>query len=238
MALINKLLPKYVRLPLLVVVVVNFLGYYLPSRLFVTDVVRYDLTLGLDRLLPFLPSFILIYVLSYVQWVGTYVFHCRMDVRLCYRIAAANFCAKSMAMLCFIFLPTTINRPEVPGSGIFSWLTQLIYDLDNPVNLMPSLHCLESWMCFRLACMMPKKNKWYIAGQGVFTLLVFASTVLVKQHFVLDIPAGILVCELGWLIAERLGLWRVFNKLQTPSAKAWLKANNLSLDEKQKEEIL
>lgn len=224
---IENLLPKFVRLPLLLMLLFNFGVYILPSRLFVRNVARYDLTLALDILLPCLPIFALIYVLAYLQWVGSYVLHCRESVQLCYRIAAANIIAKLLCLLCFIFLPTRMVRPEVTGTGLFAWGTRLIHTIDDPVNLFPSIHCLESWMCFRSAMMLKKKNGWYIAGQGVFTLLVFASTVLIKQHFVIDIPAGILVCEIGLFLSRRCGLWRIFNKIQTPSAKAWLKQQSI-----------
>ena len=38
----------------------------------------------------------------------------------------------------------------------------------------------------------------------VFTLLVCASTVLVKQHFLPDIAGGILGAELGLLLSRRV----------------------------------
>lgn len=224
---IDELLPKFVRLPLLLMVVFNFAVYILPSRLFVRNVERYDLSLALDLLLPCIPFFALFYVLAYVQWAGSYILHCRDSVQLCYRIAAANIFAKVICLACFTFFPTYLVRPEVPGSGLFAWGTRLIHTIDNPVNLFPSIHCLESWLCFRSAMMLHRKNGWYIAAQGILTLLVFASTVLIKQHFVIDIPAGILVCEIGLFLSGRCGLWRMFNKIQTPSAKAWLKQHGM-----------
>ncbi len=219
----KDLLPKFVRFPLLLMIVFNCAVYILPSRLFVTDVVRYDLSLWIDAVLPCVPCFVLFYVLCYGQWVGSYIFHCRDSVQLCYRLVMANILSKAVCLVCYVFLPTQIQRPEIVGSDIFSWGTRLVYSIDDPVNLLPSIHCLESWICFRGAMMLRKKNGWYIAGQGVFTLLVFASTVLIKQHFVIDIPVSILVFEFALFLAGPCGLWRFFNKVQTPSAKAWLK---------------
>ena len=64
--------------------------------------------------------------------------------------------------------------------------------------------------------MLKKKNGWYIAAQGVFTVLVFASTVLIKQHFVVDIIAGVAVAETGWILSEKLKLWRFFERIELP----------------------
>lgn len=220
--ILNWLLPKYVRLPLLLVVLVNMVVYYVPSRLLATEGPRYDLSIGLDALLPCVPFFLLFYVLAYVQWIGSHILHSRDSVQLCYRMAMADIVSKMICLLFFLFLPTQITRPEIVGNGIFEWGTRFIYTIDAPVNLFPSIHCLESWLCFRSAMMLQKKNAWYITAQGVLALLVFASTALIKQHFVLDIPAGILVCEIGLFVSGRCKLWRVFEKVQTPSAKAWL----------------
>lgn len=222
----KDILPKFTRLPLLVMLVFNCAVYILPSRLFVTDVTRYDLTTSLDLMLPLVPFFVVIYVVfAYGQWVGSYVLHCRDGVRLCYRITMANIISKAIFLVCYIFIPTQIVRPEITGNGLFEWGTRLVYSIDDPVNLFPSIHCLESWMCFRSAMMLRKRNGWYIAAQGICTVLVFASTVLIKQHFLIDIPASILVCEISLFLAGRCGLWRFFKKVQTPSAKAWLKQN-------------
>ncbi len=75
--------------------------------------------------------------------------------------------------------------------------------------------------------MLKRKDGRYIAAQGVLTVLVFASTVLIKQHFVVDIPAGIAACEIGLFLSGRCRWWRVFETVQTPSAKAWLKQHTV-----------
>ncbi len=226
-AIYDWLLPKYVRMPLLMVLAVNMFVYYAPGRLFCTNVTRYDLSIALDLLLPTVPFFLLFYVLAYVQWVGGYIFHCRLGVRLCYQIVTADIIAKALCLICFIAIPTVLVRPELKDSSFWSWATGFFHNIDVPINLFPSIHCLESYMCFRAAMMLPKKNMPYIIFQGVFTVLVFLSTVLIKQHFVVDIPAGIVVCEIGLFLSKRCGLWRLFNKFQLPSAKKWIKEKEL-----------
>lgn len=224
---LDWLLPKFVRFPLLMVVVFNIFVYYAPTRIIPINGEPLDLSLALDAALPCIPFFLLFYVLAYVQWIGSHVFHSRDSVQLCYRLAMADIIAKMICLVFFVLTPTQITRPEVTGSGFFEWGTRFIHSIDTPVNLFPSIHCLESWLCFRGAMMLQKKNGWYITAQGVLSLLVFASTALIKQHFVIDIPAGILACEIGLFLSGRCGLWRVFNKVQTPSAKAWLKEHQL-----------
>jgi len=133
-AKIDWLLPKYARWPLLLVFIMNTVVYVAPSRLFVTDVARYDLTIALDVMLPCVPFFLLFYVLAYVQWAGSYIFHSHDSVRLCYHLAAADIIAKLLCLMFFIFLPTQMARPEAEGSGLFGWGLRLVYAIDNPVN--------------------------------------------------------------------------------------------------------
>lgn len=227
--LYDTLLPKYVRLPLLIVLLMNFFAFSVTPYLLGDGVHRYDFTLPLDEQIPFVPFFLLFYVLAYVQWVGSYIGHCRLGVEPCYRMVAADLIAKLICLLFFLFLPTQMTRPEITGDGFWEQGVALIYAIDRPINLLPSVHCLESWMCFRTAMQLPKKNGWYITAQGVLTVLVLASTVLIKQHLVLDIPTGVLIAEVGYQLANRTGLWRLTDKLQTPSARRALKAGTVTI---------
>ena len=54
----------------------------------------------------------------------------------------------------------------------------------------------------------------YVLGQFIFTLFVFASTVFVKQHVVVDILGGVIVAELAWLLSSRLPAEAAFEKIE------------------------
>lgn len=219
--LYDFLFPKYARLPLLLVLLMNcFVFWVIPSIQDLLCAQRHDMTLGIDRALPLVPAFIVVYILSYVQWVGTYIYHSHESRELCYRMTNSDLIAKLIVMVIFIIYPTIMTRPEIAelGDGPFAWLTGLIYTMDKPISLFPSIHCLESWMCFRTALMMKKKHYGYISAQLIFTLLVFASVVLVKQHFFVDIPAAILVAEIGLFAYKKWDKTHIFEKIQLPSA--------------------
>jgi len=225
--LYNFLFPKYARFPLLLVLLMNsFVFWVVPTIQDWFGVTRYDLTdwpFVIDSVLPFIPAFMLIYVLSYVQWVGSYIYHSRDSRALCYRMTNSDLIAKVIVLAVFLLLPTGDYsgglQPEVVGNGPFEWLTRLIFAADKPISLFPSIHCLESWMCFRTATMMTKRNRWYITAQFVFTLLVFASVVLVKQHFFIDILGGIVVAEIGLFVYKTWDKTHLFEKVQLPSAR-------------------
>ena len=58
---------------------------------------------------------------------------------------------------------------------------------------------------------MKKAPKWYPLVQLVFSLFVFASTVFVKQHFFIDIIAGVLFVEIGFAISKHFSVWKIFD---------------------------
>ena len=132
----------YAILPVAGTIVCNMLTYY-GSRPITQGLPHCDLTLPLDRWIPFVPSAVSIYVLAFVSWViGIWVI-ARESPAVCYEVLAGEQIAKLLCLVCFFLLPTTMERPEVPGSDPFSWLVRFIYQVDTPDNLLPSIHCLE-----------------------------------------------------------------------------------------------
>ncbi|MBQ9760272.1 MAG: phosphatase PAP2 family protein [Clostridia bacterium] len=214
-SVIDFILPKYAYVPIVAAVGTNMLVYF-ATKPFVSQAEHYDLSIFIDDRLPFVPFFILFYVLAYLQWAWHYIYHYRKSREDCYHYATADVIAKLLCLVFFLALPAEIERPTLTGDGFWEYLTGLIYAADSPHNLFPSIHCLASWLCFRSALEIKTAPRWYAPAQLVFSLLVFASTVLVKQHFFVDIFAGIAVVEIAWFLSRRLRLWRVFEKIELP----------------------
>ena len=199
---IEKILPGYSVLPLILAVSINMLVYFGTSQL--RDYLTFHtITTALDEWIPFVAPFILFYVLAYIQWIANYLLVAREGKEFCYRIVYGDVAAKVICLLFFLFFPTTLARPEVTGSGFCNDLVRFIYRMDAPVNLFPSIHCLESWCCIHAAFAMNKPPKWYRYATTVMALGVFASTLFVKQHVLVDVFGGIIVYEIGYYIAGR-----------------------------------
>lgn len=207
-------LPKYAYIPLLSVIVINFVVYW-GTRLITGGLTHFNFTLPIDGAIPFVPAFALIYLGSYIQWVVGFVLIARENRELCYRVLSGEIISKLICMALFLAIPTTMVRPEITSDGFFDSMVAFIYRSDTPDNLFPSLHCLESWICFRGAMQIKKVGKWYAVFSLIFSLLVFASTVLVKQHVFVDIAAGVLVCEIGQFIAKKTDSARIFRRIES-----------------------
>ena len=208
LAWLKRLFPRYSWGPLLACLTLNLFAYYVPRLINVARGVTYhNLALPLDGKIPFVPAFIVVYVAAYVSWYLGYALICRERPENC-GVVFGEMISKMVCMACFVALPTLMaGRPEVTGQGFIPWLTRLIFASDTPAdNLFPSIHCMESWLAWRgmFGCRSLRRPvKAVFLGMA---LLVFASTLLVKQHVLVDIPAGILVGELGQFLSRRLRL--------------------------------
>lgn len=218
----DSILPSYSYIPLAISFVFNLVAYS-GSKLLTANLPHYNMAIGLDAAIPFCPGFISIYILAYIQWCVGYVMITKDSRALCYEFIAADLTAELICLVFFLAYPTTGNRPEISGAGIWNTLTKIIYWFDSPVNLFPSIHCLKSWFCFRGAMQSVKLPKWYRVFMLLFSILVCASTVLVKQHVVLDIAGGILAAEAGLFLSRKFRFGRIFVRLEPAFVKNSLK---------------
>lgn len=206
----KQLIPRYAYLPIVVCLVWNTLVYNM-TRFFTNKMPHYDFSIKLDSYIPFVSSFVVIYVLSYVLWIIGFLVFAKESRSLCNEFFAAEFVCKTICLLCFVIIPTTMTRANVPSGGVLNWLTNAVYSLDQPNNLFPSIHCMESWICFRGALRCKKVHPMYSKVWFVLAILICMSTVFVKQHVFVDIIGGIVVAEIGLFLSKKFNLGRAYD---------------------------
>ena len=109
------------------------------------------------------------------------------------------------------------TRPDgLEAHSLFDRLTQIVYDLDPPDNLFPSIHCMESWVVLRASfrCRRLRRPVFWRVTFLLGTLAVFLSTLLVKQHVLMDVVGGVAVAEAGLLLARVLNAGRIYPALE------------------------
>ena len=90
---------------------------------------------------------------------------------------------------------------------------RVVYALDTPDNLFPSLHCELSWLCWRSLQQVPGISKLRKRFALVFTLLVFVSTLTTKQHILMDVLGGWLIAEIAFRLCGKESIMRPFYKV-------------------------
>ena len=148
--IIYGIIPKHSFVPVVSVLLLQFVSYYIP-KLLNRGRVFYDLSTAPDGIIPFVPAFVVFYVLAFLQWVVYYLLLAREETNVMRRYLAAGVVSKLTCMLLFLAVPTSIVRPAAEGRGLFLFCCRTVFAFDEPTNLFPSMHCLESWLCMRLA---------------------------------------------------------------------------------------
>ena len=114
----------------------------------------------------------------------------------------------------FVLLPATNVRPVLTETNMFEKLLGIIYTMDAPDNLFPSIHVLASWFCWRGMTGSRKISFPVKALFFVFWILVSLSVLFVKQHVLADIPSAVVLAELCIFSAKCARPERFFRRLK------------------------
>lgn len=189
---------------LLTMVLFNILTYF-GSRIFTSGWHHYSMETSLDRAIPYVKEFIIIYIpVAYLQWIIGYYMISRDTWENCFTLVGAEIIGKFLCLICFLLLPTTMTRADINGTDFLNRCVRYLYEIDPADNLFPSIHCLESWVIFRSTFYLKSLPKWIKPLHLIITLLVFASTLFVKQHVMADVIGGVMVVEIGLLIMKKV----------------------------------
>ncbi len=156
--------------------------------------------LALDRAIPLLPAWSLVYGCLYFFLIVLPVFVVRQDEQIRRTVFAYLFIWIT-AYVCFLLYPTSAPRPATILGDDFAVVSlRALYGADPPYNCFPSLHVAHSFVS-ALACFRIHRSV------GVFTLfcasLVGLSTLFTKQHYVLDVLAGIVLAAIAYALFFR-----------------------------------
>jgi membrane-associated phospholipid phosphatase len=173
-----------------------FSAGYLCAGLMADPARARDLMTGLDARIPFLPGSIWVYV-----WVFPAAFAPLFVVRsrqLFREVVLAYAIVMVVSFLCFALFPVSSSQLRVAAGGLdearFSqWAVAVLYRLDPPFNLFPSLH-LSIAALAALACWKADRRIGCCMALGVALVGVSISTV--KQHFLLDGIGGLALAGL------------------------------------------
>ena len=209
---INKILPPYAVLPLILCPIINMVVYN-GAQLIAGQRYHYDFTSAWDNLIPLVPAWTLVYLGCFLVWIVNYILVCRESREVCYEFLSAEALSKLICGIFFIFLPTTNVRPELAGNDFCTLLLGFVYTVDRPVNLFPSIHCLAIWYSWRGLLKCKRVPKWYKWVSFLFVWLVFLSVLCTKQHILIDIAGGVLVAEIGWYLSGKLRLGNVYKRI-------------------------
>ncbi len=179
------------------------------------------LTGGLEDSIPFVPQMVIFYVcLFYPMVVLTMLYFAFVEYRKGYALGWSLILINGVAVLVYVFFPVSVywwhqSFLAHPVVGDF-WASQAysVWAGDTTFNCFPSLHAAVSTICFytwyRYSKVRPALATRVVSVATLFIATgVVLSTLFLKQHYVADEVAGIL---LAWGVGRPL-----FNRLWNPS---------------------
>ena len=167
----------------------------------------------LDDKIPFWGWLVYIYDMYYPFSILAFTLLYFKDKKTYYKGIISAIIGCIICYIIILIVPTIMFRPIVPN---YDPLTNLVLKItfffdEPPLNCFPSLHCL---FCFQIiiSYIMSKstiKRKIWVI---IFALLVIISTLFVKQHFIYDVIAALLVCIMANMIQSIFNIYGRFKK--------------------------
>jgi len=150
----------------------------------------------IDQLIPFVPALLPLYV-AYLPFYFWTVARSRTDLEV-NRIFYGTHIQLLLSLPFFILLPVTMPRDLFYGPATYGWADAFWRWFDAPNNCFPSLHVSNCLLLLQVNWSRPQR---YL--HSAIALGVIASTVLVKQHYVVDVLGGIVVYLLArWALTR------------------------------------
>ncbi len=174
----------------------------------------FPIVCGLDYKIPFCEWFVIPYILWYVQLglLGIYTFFKRPSkfFRLSVMVAGGAF----VCMLICTLIPMYFDRAGMeafPRENLLVEAVKLIRGIDPPTTVLPSMHVYVSVALHICLCKDEKLARYKLLKYSslALCLLISASTVLIKQHSIIDVFAAFALVPIMYCLAYVLKYPRV-----------------------------
>jgi PAP2 superfamily len=149
------------------------------------------LSTQLDEWIPFMPVFIVPYILWYAFILGYLIYFWYKDVHTFLKTLGIIVIGELVCFVIYFYFQTTVPRPELAGDGLFLDLVGMIYSHDQPYNAFPSIHVLTTFAIILGNFNIKNKHLFHTVFVPVMGSLIILSTLFVKQHFILDMASSI-----------------------------------------------
>lgn len=185
---------------------------------------------GLDDAIPFVPEMVIFYrFLFYGMVILTMLYFAFIEYRKGYALGWSLVIVSAIAVLIYTIFPVStyqwrqVYLPQLNLSNFWQAQVYGIYTTDTPFNCFPSLHAAVSTICFytwyEYSKVRPGRATKIVAVTAfVIAAGIILSTLFIKQHYILDEVAGIV---LAWVVGRSLFsyLWRPFKSKGSVSEK-------------------
>ncbi|MDA0875398.1 MAG: phosphatase PAP2 family protein [Bacteroidetes bacterium] len=182
-----------------------WLAIYRSVGAFAVTLDAHDLSTSFDLALPVWPQWVWIYDFCFL--LPAFLVMLLGDGHAINRLVIAIFVAVVSASVVFLLFPVAHPLPMLGDSLAERWITYH-YENDFPpgANKLPSLHVINA-ILFWLAVRQGSTSLLARGTMLILAILIAVSTLLIKQHLIIDVLLGI-----PWAF----GVWWVTSRLYEP----------------------
>lgn len=164
----------------------------------------------IDDMIPFIPIFIIPYLLWFVYVAGSAVYFIFASQRDFVKLMSFLIIGMTIYLIiCYIFPNGLYNfRPDSldadsPFAGLVAWL----YSTDTSTNVFPSIHVYNS-IGVHVAINKSDRIKSRLLKNAslVLCILICLSTILLKQHALIDVIGGCVMGRMVYILMYRTKL--------------------------------
>ena len=157
----------------------------------------------LDDVIPFCEYFVIPYYFWFAYIVLAIIHTGLFDVPAFKRYMWFIITTYTFTLVFYLIFPNMQElRPiEFQNNNIFTKIVEATYSIDTNTNVFPSLHVIGGvGSMFAFLETKPFNTLGWRIANIVCTILICLSTVFLKQHSVLDILGGLVVCTIAYPI--------------------------------------
>lgn len=170
--------------------------FMLPARFHLGEPAMLERSI-VDDWIPFLEWTIWIYVSYYLflilaVWLPD-------DDRLRSDAAYGLVLAGLIGLIIFTLLPTSVERPSPSAAGATGLVWRLLFSVDTMVNALPSLHVANT--CLAAVALASRSRVWRVIVPA-WAAMIILSTLTTKQHYAIDLPGGLLLAAICYIIVR------------------------------------
>lgn len=154
-----------------------------------TTTTAYDITIFLDKFIPFNEWFIIPYVFWYIYTFGALLVLAFTDYKTYFKLLFSIVTGMLVCFLVYVIFPTTVPRPSIEGTNILKQMVLYIYGNDKPYNCFPSIHMMDT-LLITLFAFKHNRSRILKLSSAVICVSIYLSTFFVKQHSILDAVAS------------------------------------------------
>jgi len=147
-----------------------------------------------DRKIPLVPQAVFVYILWY-PLIAVYPLYVYSLDRIDYRVYLAAVILDIVISICiYLLYPSSFRRPEPSRKTFSGKVLRILYKCDyRGLNCMPSMHCSMCFIILFSAWTCSAMGTGIQAGVTVLCCGILVSTLLTKQHVLIDMAAALLL---------------------------------------------